>query len=78
MTTLAWTIGPWEIAAIVVIAVLLFGRRLPEVGRSLGKALVEFKKGLRGVKEEVEEAVDEAEDAASETEPDDKKEQTGD
>ena len=35
-------------------ALLLFGRRLPEVGRSLGQGLVEFKKGLKGVTDEVE------------------------
>jgi sec-independent protein translocase protein TatA len=28
------------------IAVLLFGKRLPEVGRMLGRGLVEFRKGL--------------------------------
>ncbi len=78
MTTLAWAIGPWEITAIVVIAVLLFGRRLPEVGRNLGKALIEFKKGLRGVKDEVEETIDEATDTASKSESDDKNEITGD
>jgi len=32
---------------------LLFGKRLPEVGRSLGKGIVEFKKGLAGIEEEV-------------------------
>ncbi len=78
MTTLAWAIGPWEITAIVVIAVLLFGRRLPEVGRNLGKALIEFKKGLRGVKDEVDETIDEATDTASKSESDDKNEITGD
>ncbi|MDY7010855.1 MAG: twin-arginine translocase TatA/TatE family subunit [Planctomycetota bacterium] len=67
MTTLAWTIGPWEIAVIVIIAVLLFGRRLPEIGRSLGKALVEFKKGLRGVKDDIEEAANETDDAVSDS-----------
>ncbi len=71
MTTLAWTIGPWEIAAIVVIAVLLFGRRLPEIGKNLGRALVEFKKGLRSVKDEVEETANEAEDATEAGEEDD-------
>jgi sec-independent protein translocase protein TatA len=35
-----------------VIAVLLFGKRLPEVGRSLGKGIVEFKKGIRGIEDE--------------------------
>jgi sec-independent protein translocase protein TatA len=34
------------------VAVLLFGKRLPEVGRSLGKGIVEFKKGLSGAVDE--------------------------
>jgi sec-independent protein translocase protein TatA len=40
------------------IGLLLFGKRLPEVGRSLGKGIVEFKKGLKGVEDEVEAASD--------------------
>lgn len=47
-------IGPWEIAVIAVVGILIFGNRLPEVGRSLGKGIVEFKKGLAGVKDEIE------------------------
>jgi len=46
--------GPPEMLIILVIAVLLFGKRLPEVGRSLGKGIVEFKKGIRGIEEEIE------------------------
>jgi len=38
------------------IALLLFGKRLPEVGRSLGKGIVEFKKGLAGIEEDVTQA----------------------
>lgn len=49
-------LSPMELIIIVFIGILLFGKRLPEVGRSLGKGIVEFKKGLRGVEEEVEEA----------------------
>ncbi len=64
-------IGPlgWgEILVIALFAVLIFGRRLPEVGRSLGRGLVEFKKGLKGVKDDVGEATREARDIASEAE----------
>lgn len=46
--------SPIEMLLIVGLALLLFGRRLPEVGRSLGKGIVEFKKGLAGIDEEVE------------------------
>jgi sec-independent protein translocase protein TatA len=43
-----------ELAIVGVIAVLLFGKRLPEVGRSMGKGIVEFKKGLRDIQNEVD------------------------
>ena len=45
-----------EWLVIAALGLLLFGKRLPEVGRSLGKGIVEFKKGLKGVEEEVEHA----------------------
>ena len=63
MTILAW-LGWGEMLVIGIVAVLIFGRRLPEVGRSLGQGLIEFKKGIRGVKDDVNEAVDEANDVA--------------
>ncbi|KPK84908.1 MAG: hypothetical protein AMJ81_04525 [Phycisphaerae bacterium SM23_33] len=61
-------IGWQELVVIGIVAVLIFGRRLPEVGRSLGQGLVEFKKGLKGVKKDVREAADEVEEAASDDE----------
>jgi sec-independent protein translocase protein TatA len=40
---------------LVILALLLFyGRNLPSVGRSLGKGISEFKKGLKGLEDEVE------------------------
>ena len=47
-------LGPQEIALILVIGVLLFGRKLPEVGRYLGKGIVEFKKGIKGLEDDVD------------------------
>ncbi len=44
-----FNLGPMEMLIVMGIAVLLFGKRLPEVGRSLGKGIVEFRKGLNGV-----------------------------
>ena len=48
-----------------LIALLLFGKRLPEVARSLGRGFVEFKKGVRGIEDEVERASYEVEESAS-------------
>ena len=54
-TTLAFTMpGTFEWIIIAGIGLLIFGKRLPEVGRSLGKGIVEFKKGLKGIEDEVE------------------------
>ncbi len=42
-------IGPWEIAILLVIVLLVFGpKRLPEMGRSLGKGMREFKDSITG------------------------------
>ncbi len=43
-----------EILVIAFVGLLLFGRRLPEVGRSLGRSIVEFKKGVREARDEIE------------------------
>ena len=45
-------IGSWEMVVLFVIALLLFGKNLPQVARSLGKGMMEFKKGLAGIDEE--------------------------
>jgi len=52
-------LGPWEIGALAFLALILFGGRLPEVGRSLGKGLVEFKKGIKGIEDDIEDAGEE-------------------
>jgi len=46
-------IGPWEIAILLVIVLLVFGpKRLPEMGRSLGKGMREFKDSITGSHDE--------------------------
>lgn len=48
-------IGPAEILVILVIALLVFGpRKLPELGKSLGAGIREFRRGTAGLKEELE------------------------
>lgn len=49
-----FNLGTQEVLILLVLGVLLFGRRLPEVGRYLGKGIVEFKKGMKGLEDEVE------------------------
>lgn len=46
--------GGAEWIVIGVVALLIFGRRLPDVARSVGKSIVEFKKGLRDVKDDID------------------------
>ena len=54
-----WTPGPLELIIIAIIAVLLFGRRLPEIARNIGKSLTEFKKGVHEAKETKQQLEDE-------------------
>ena len=46
-------VGMPEMVVIGIIMLLLFGRRLPEVGKSLGQGIVEFKKGLKDVTDDI-------------------------
>lgn len=48
--------GP-EIWIILAVALLIFGKRLPEIARNMGKSMTEFKKGLHEV-EDVKQDVD--------------------
>ncbi len=53
-------LGMPEILVILVIALLLFGpKKLPELGRSLGQSIREFKKGASEIKEELEAVIEE-------------------
>lgn len=49
-------LGPMELIIVGGIALLIFGNRLPSVARSVGKSLVEFKKGMNEIEEEVKQA----------------------
>jgi sec-independent protein translocase protein TatA len=67
-------LGPWEIIILVVVLLLVFGsRRLPEIGRSVGKGMREFKNSVTGKDEEpqLEDAQDPPELTASAVEEED-------
>ena len=60
-------IGTWEIVAIVLVILLLFGgKKIPELMHGLGKGVKSFKKGLNEVENEIT-------DAASESNPSEEK-----
>ena len=73
VTSLAFMgLGPPEMIIFGVIAVLLFGSRLPSVARSAGRSFVEFKKGMSGIQDEFHQAsssINDAVDHYDEEEP---------
>ena len=58
--------GTYELVIIGAIMLLLFGNRLPNVMRSLGRSVVEFKKGVSGIEDEINEAVKSVDEKAKE------------
>lgn len=47
-------IGPWEIVAIVAVAVLLFGgKKIPELMKGIGKGVKSFKEGMSEIEKEI-------------------------
>jgi sec-independent protein translocase protein TatA len=46
-------LGMQEVLVLLFLGVILFGRKLPDIGRSLGKTVVEFKKGVSGLEDEI-------------------------
>lgn len=68
--------GGWEWLIILIVALLIFGKRLPEVMKSLGRGIVEFKKGVKGVEDDVEEASGKSAQKKIDTEKDFTKQET--
>ena len=50
-------LGATEMMVVGFVALLIFGNRLPSVMRSLGKSVTEFKKGVAGIEDDIENAV---------------------
>ena len=63
------SLGPWEIALVILVIIILFGgKKLPELARGLGLGLREFKKAKQEIKDEVKNVTDAVEDAEKEVE----------
>jgi sec-independent protein translocase protein TatA len=58
----------YEWIVILIIALLIFGRRLPEVARGLGKSITEFKKGMKETTDDVQKSITEDEKKPKEEE----------
>jgi sec-independent protein translocase protein TatA len=56
MSLFGFLTNPMELMVVALIALLFFGNRLPSVMRSLGRGVVEFKKGVAGIEDEVDNA----------------------
>ena len=56
----AFDVSPTMLLILGVIAVLLYGERLPEVAGSLGKGFMEFKKGIRNIQDDLTGAINSA------------------
>jgi len=59
MTLAFMSFGPMQILILGVVVLLLFGNRLPQSMRSLGKSVNEFKKGIKEGEEDAEDNEDE-------------------
>lgn len=53
-----------EWIVILIVALLIFGRRLPDVARSIGKSITEFKKGIKESENDIKKALDESDKVA--------------
>ena len=49
-------LGMTELMIVAFVSLLIFGNRLPSVMRSLGKSVTEFKKGVSGIEDEIDQA----------------------
>jgi len=58
-----FNIGPAEVIVILVIALIVFGpKRLPEIGRTVGKSLQEFRRASQDLRAEFQGSLDDEDD----------------
>jgi sec-independent protein translocase protein TatA len=50
-------LGMTELMIVAFVSLLIFGNRLPSVMRSLGKSVTEFKKGVAGIEDDIDQAI---------------------
>lgn len=55
---LAWSPGPFELGVILIVALLLFGGRLPSMMRNMGRGVTEFKKGIKDTSKDIQNSIE--------------------
>jgi sec-independent protein translocase protein TatA len=62
------SLGPWEILLVVLVIIILFGgKKIPELACGLAKGLKEFRKTIKGLKDEVNSTAEDVKSAVDET-----------
>jgi sec-independent protein translocase protein TatA len=65
--------GPWEIILILLLVLLIFGaRKLPEIGKGLGKGIREFRDATKGIADDVKSGMEDEEKPSEPTAKDDR------
>jgi TatA/E family protein of Tat protein translocase len=71
-------LGMQELIVIFIVALLVFGpKKLPELGRTLGKAMHDLKRAMEGVRDQIHTESEALKSMESHSEPEEKKEEQG-